>query len=571
MVERSWCVMTCLLLVAGCTPLSSDDAGGPSADAGAGADSGDVDAGGGSVDGGGADGGGAPDAGCPGGGAPTTYYADTDMDDFGDPESSMTACSAPGGYVEDSTDCDDTDDEVFPGSHATEVPGDGVDTDCDGNDFCTDLDCDGRPDVTFFGATVETFLNTGTGFTAGSAVPVQGAGTDNPFNGPIAGASADIDGDGYLDLFTVYYNDSRYCRHYVLWGGPLGYSIERSTFLDHDGASGPERESGTRDVRIIDLDGDGNLDLLLATYWLFMETPTGRDTHAAVYYGDGSRGFVMRDYPAERAYTIDAGDIDGDGAAELVIGRFDGPGDVRVYWGSASGPAPTSTPTVLTTEAVSDVDVVDLDGDGDLDIVAATYTGESDVFLYDSTAASRDAGFSETDGAFALATNAASGRTLHVVARDLDGDGCHELLFTGAGGVTLWEGTRSGMECSWPSAAAGSFATADARMTLVEDLDGDGNPDVVIAAAGSTDVYLGSGSGVSTSSPTSLSTGGNAVSVGDFEGDGVLDLVVGHDGLTVFWGRVGGTTYSSARSASLTTMTAGTGPAVGERLTTNDD
>ncbi len=57
-----------------------------------------------------------------------TYYADTDDDGFGDPETTTTACDLPGGHVDDSQDCDDTDPQVNP--DATEVCND-RDDDCD--------------------------------------------------------------------------------------------------------------------------------------------------------------------------------------------------------------------------------------------------------------------------------------------------------------------------------------------------------------------------------------------------------------------------------------------------------
>ena len=61
-------------------------------------------------------------------GVTTTFYADTDGDDFGDALSSTEDCSAPSGYVTDNTDCDDGDREINP--DATEVCDD-VDNNCD--------------------------------------------------------------------------------------------------------------------------------------------------------------------------------------------------------------------------------------------------------------------------------------------------------------------------------------------------------------------------------------------------------------------------------------------------------
>ncbi len=48
-------------------------------------------------------------------GVTITYYFDSDDDGFGDSAISQEACSAPVGFVEDNTDCDDRDEEVFPG------------------------------------------------------------------------------------------------------------------------------------------------------------------------------------------------------------------------------------------------------------------------------------------------------------------------------------------------------------------------------------------------------------------------------------------------------------------------
>jgi hypothetical protein len=59
----------------------------------------------------------------------STWYADADGDGYGDAASTDRACSAPGGYVADASDCDDGDGDVHPG--ATETCS-GVDDDCDG-------------------------------------------------------------------------------------------------------------------------------------------------------------------------------------------------------------------------------------------------------------------------------------------------------------------------------------------------------------------------------------------------------------------------------------------------------
>ena len=57
------------------------------------------------------------------------FHADADSDGYGDATSSVQACSAPDGYVDNTDDCDDSDGDIHPG--VVDDQCDGVDDDCD--------------------------------------------------------------------------------------------------------------------------------------------------------------------------------------------------------------------------------------------------------------------------------------------------------------------------------------------------------------------------------------------------------------------------------------------------------
>ena len=99
----------------------------------------------------------------------TTYYQDSDDDGYGNLSIAQTDCSQPTGYVTDNTDCDDTDNTSNPG--AFDMPDDGIDQNCNGEDSTTtvidpDIPVDGDID---FPGDVDTYdiidATTGTKYT----------------------------------------------------------------------------------------------------------------------------------------------------------------------------------------------------------------------------------------------------------------------------------------------------------------------------------------------------------------------------------------------------------------------
>jgi hypothetical protein len=93
----------------------------------------------------------------------STWYLDADGDGYGDATTTTSACAAPGGYVADATDCDDTDAATNPA--AAEVC-DAVDNDCDGS---TDEDGVCSCDVATYDGRAYQFCTTGLTWTSAEA------------------------------------------------------------------------------------------------------------------------------------------------------------------------------------------------------------------------------------------------------------------------------------------------------------------------------------------------------------------------------------------------------------------
>ena len=60
----------------------------------------------------------------------TTFYIDSDLDGYGSTTQSQVGCESPDGYVENNTDCDDTNELAYSTSEAEIC--DGVDNNCNG-------------------------------------------------------------------------------------------------------------------------------------------------------------------------------------------------------------------------------------------------------------------------------------------------------------------------------------------------------------------------------------------------------------------------------------------------------
>ncbi|UMB60359.1 putative metal-binding motif-containing protein [Lutibacter sp. A80] len=142
------------------------------------------------------------------------YYPDNDNDSFGDSTANSTAFQVsdpiPDGYVENYTDCDDTNADVYPG--ATEIPDNLIDEDCNGQiaiTFYVDKDEDGfgNPDNPVV-IEVDNFDdNAPNGYSWFAGDCDDNNASVNPKADEIRGNDIDDNCDGEIDIVEYYIDE----------------------------------------------------------------------------------------------------------------------------------------------------------------------------------------------------------------------------------------------------------------------------------------------------------------------------------------------------------------------------
>jgi hypothetical protein len=258
--------------------------------------------------------------------------------------------------------------------------------------------------------------------------------------------------------------------------------------------------------------------------------PTGpRSDDSAIASGLGFREPVTVD-AGGAPRTVDIGDIDGDGDFDLVYGRdvVGGAGtrELVVLLGDGRGAFGGSTTIAAGDEPVHRL--VDLDADGRADLLSIDRRSGEAVIRY-----------AEGRAAFAEPRRIAIGPDAReVLAADMDGDGDADLVTADGSRRTVSVIRLDGRSGETPIT---SFATpGSADRIAVADEDGDGELDVAVGLSdpASIAVLWGSGDGRLTSSTTVAEgiAAGDLVA-GDVDGDGDDDLVASHhdpDGVRIF-------------------------------------
>jgi len=323
---------------------------------------------------------------------------------------------------------------------------------------------------------------------------------------PTSVSSADIDGDGMLDVLSSSSQDSKIAWYKNLGGGVFGVQQVITN------------NAINLTTHAIDMDGDGDLDVL----W-------GGSLGLSWNKNLGGGVFDPNEIIISAGYVNDvySGDIDGDGDLDILSASSN---IHNIAWYENLGGGTFGTQQVISTNVngASSVYTADVDGDGDLDILSASFNDDK-IAWYEN----------QGGGIFgvqqAISVNADGAKD--VTAADLDGDGDLDILSASSNDDKIaWYENQGGGVFGPEQTLTISADIANAVYTA--DFDGDGDLDVLWNAYNSnTLLWLENlGGGFFGTSHVIVNYPNNKVlSVADIDGDGDFDVLEGGDGSQIMW------------------------------------
>lgn len=353
-------------------------------------------------------------------------------------------------------------------------------------------------------------------------------------------ATGDFNEDGKTDVAVIdFFNGLLH----VLLGNGDGTFTESAAYLT-EYALGTYGNLATFYVE--DFDGDGNLDFVFASGHpdALITLPYLQTVGVMFGNGDGTfNGAPAYTVAAKQPTSIVTADFNGDGKPDLALGGQSG--QVSILLGSGGGRfkagANLTLAVATSSTAVAEGDV---NGDGKADLAINDGNSGAAVFLGNG------------DGTFQTPVLVASGGsgTSSVSLGDFNND--HKLDLAIANGssntVTVAPGNGDGTFGNGATVPVGSNPT----MILAGDFNVDGNLDLAVVNTGSItsagdpgglSILLGEGNGeFRTAVSYSSGTNPNSISMGDFNHDGIPDLVLSSQNgfnyaLVVFIGNGDGT------------------------------
>ena len=266
-------------------------------------------------------------------------------------------------------------------------------------------------------------------------------------------------------------------------------------------------------VALGDLDGDGDLDAFAANHQgankVWLNDSQGTFTATAQSLGSGDSQAVV------------LGDLDGDGDLDAFVGNWLQGNKVWLNDGSGSF---TDSGQSLGTARTRALALGDLDGDGDLDVYAACSNEPDEVWVNNGA------------GVFSSSGQSLSGSYGYSVAlADLDRDGDLDVFLANSSSSAdeVWVNDGQGGLTN----SGQTLGTASSYGVALGRLNNDSHLDAFITSGGGpgapNTVWTNNGTGTFTDSGQSLGAARSAgLALGDLDGDGDLDALVGNGGNT---------------------------------------
>lgn len=291
----------------------------------------------------------------------------------------------------------------------------------------------------------------------------------------------DFDGDGDLDIYIAYTQANR------IW-----FNDGFGNFTDTEQSLG-----ATNTVALVagDVDGDGDIDVFAGNWGsankIWLNDGSGNFTESAQIFqlNEPEEG---EDPAADEEDTnaIDMGDIDGDGDLDIVFFELNANGLFQAWLNDGAGNFTLSESTInLSSYDVFDIKLGDLDGDGDLDLYIGTVNDTPNLVYIN-------------DGAGVFSSNGqllGSSRTTQVELGDLDNDGDLDAFIANS------DFNCDGANSIWFNDGAGSFepgqffGNSPSMNAELADFDLDGDLDAFVVNRGTggwpNRVWLNDGTG----------------------------------------------------------------------------